>query len=130
MRSTSIVVALVVWAGLGLAQIGAAQTAALTIHNVTVPDGAGVLTITGTGFGPNPAVTVDGQPVQLLPGGTDTRLDVLAPAVILTTPGTYRLTVVDSVRQVGEAFVIASHAGIVAPVGGIANEMPTTATGG
>src|SRR5207342_3598675 len=32
----------------------------------------------------------------------------LAPAAILTTPGTYRLTVVDPVRKVGDAFVVAS----------------------
>lgn len=30
------------------------------------------LTITGTGFGPAPLVTIDGQPVTVLAGATDT----------------------------------------------------------
>jgi hypothetical protein len=64
MRSTPFVVALVVWAGLGLASVGATQTVTgLTIHNVTLNEGAGVLTITGIGFGRELLVTVDGQPL-------------------------------------------------------------------
>ena len=67
MRSTH-VVALVIWAGLGLGSIAAAQTVTgPTIHNVTLHEGEGVLTITGIGFGREPVVTVDGQPVTVLP---------------------------------------------------------------
>jgi hypothetical protein len=115
MRSAPFVVVLVVCAGLGLASIGAAQTAARppippTIHNVTQHDGSGVLTITGTGLGANLVVTIDGQPVAVLSGATATQVEVLAPAAVLTVPGTYRLTLVDPVRQVGDAFVIAGHA--------------------
>jgi hypothetical protein len=94
----ALVVALVVSAGLGIAQIGAAQTAVrLTIHNVTLHEGAGVLTITGIGFGREPVVTVDGQPATVLPGGSETLLQVTAPSAVLM-PGTYRLTVADPTR--------------------------------
>jgi hypothetical protein len=131
MRNISFVVAVVVWAGLGLAQIGAAQTAAPPIIlNVTMDAAGDQLTITGKGFGPAPLVTIDGQPVTVLLGSTDTQVTVITPAVLLTTPGSYRLTVVDSVRQVGDGFVVASHAGIIAPVGEIPGETPTAATGG
>jgi hypothetical protein len=114
MRRIPVVITLAVWAGLGLAEIGAAQTAAHpTIHNVTLHQAAGVLTVIGTGFGRDPTVTVAGQPVIVLAGGTETQIDVVVPAAVLTTPGTYRLTLVDPVRQVGDAFVVASHAGVV-----------------
>jgi hypothetical protein len=113
MQST-LVVALVVWVGLGMAQIGAAQTAVrLTIHNVTLHEGAGVLTITGIGFGREPEVTVDGQSVTGLPGGTETLLQVTAPSAVLM-PGTYRLTVADPTRQAGDTFVVAIQATMVA----------------
>ena len=49
MRSRLLVVLFVVWAGLGFAQIVEAQTAGPTIHNVTLHEASGVLTITGTG---------------------------------------------------------------------------------
>jgi hypothetical protein len=74
------------------------------------------LTITGNGFGPVPLVTIDGQPATVLLGSTDTQVTVLTPSVLLTTPGTYRLTVVDSVRQVGDVFIVASRAGLVPAV--------------
>lgn len=75
-----------------------------------------MLTITGTGLGQNVAVTVDGQSTPTLPGATDTQVQVLAPVAVLTSPCTYRLTAVDPVRQVGEAFAIASRAASVAAV--------------
>jgi hypothetical protein len=62
-------------------------------------------------------VTIEGQPVTVLLDSTDRQVIVIAPSVLLTTPGTYRLAVVDSVRPVGDGFVVASHAGIIAPVG-------------
>jgi IPT/TIG domain-containing protein len=134
MRSTSFVVALVVWVSIGLASIGTAQTVPdptihPTIHNVTLHEGSGVLTITGTGFGRAPLVTVDGQPATVLQGATDTRVDVVAPAVLLTTPGSYRLTVVDPVRQVGDAFVVASQGGS-AVLGGTVPSGPNVAANG
>ena len=118
MRRTPFVVALLLaWALIGLARTGSAQDAARpTILNVTMDAAGDQLTIVGTGFGPAPVVTIDGQPVPVLPGATDTQVTVVTPAVLLTAPGTYRLTVVDSVRQVGEVFVVASRAGLVPAV--------------
>ena len=77
-----------------------------------------MLTITGTGLGPDLLVTVDGQPVATLPGATDMQVEVLAPTTVLTTPGTYRLTVVDPARQVGDGFVVASPIGRVVTASG------------
>ena len=113
--------ALVVVALVGLAQIGWAQEAVrLTIHSVTsetLATGEAVLVITGVGFGETPEVTVDGQPAPVLAGASDTRLTVLAPASLLTTPGTYRLTVVDPVRQQGGAFIVAALPGTTVVAG-------------
>ena len=109
MRRTQFVAALLFCAVIGLARAGSAQNAPPpTILNVTMDAAGDQLTIVGTGFGPAPVVTIDGQPAPVLAGATDTQVTVITPAVLLTTPGTYRLTVVDSVRQVGEAFVVAS----------------------
>jgi hypothetical protein len=132
MRRTQLVAALLVCAVIGFARAGAAQNApSPTILNVTMDAAGDQITITGNGFGPAPVVTIDGQPVTVLLGATDTQVSVITPSVLLTAPGTYRLTVVDSVRQVGDGFVVASHAGIVAAsVGGIASDTPTVATGG
>src|SRR6202163_4529385 len=117
MRRTQFAAALLVCAVMGLSRAGAAQDAARpTILNVTMDAVGDQLTITGSGFGAAPVVTIDGQPVPVLPGATDTQLAVVTPAVLLTAPGTYRLTVVDSVRQVGEVFVVASRAGLVPAV--------------
>src|SRR5258707_366190 len=102
MRPTPFVAALLVCAAIGVSRAGSAQEAARpTILNVTMDAAGDQLTISGTGFGPAPVVTIDGQPVPVLPGATDTQVTVVTPAALLTTPGTYRLTVVDSVRQVG-----------------------------
>src|SRR6202521_4240971 len=131
MRRTQLVAALLVCAVISLPRAGSAQSAPPpTILNVTMDAAGDQLTITGKGFGPAPLVTVDGQPVTVLLGSTDTHVTIITPSVLLTTPGTYRLTVVDSVRQVGDGFVVASHAGIIAPVGGVPSETPTAATGG
>jgi hypothetical protein len=73
-------------------------------------------------------VTVDGQPVTVLQSGTDTQVDVQAPAAVLTTPGTYRLTVVDPVRQVGDAFVVASPGASVISPGSAAPGAPVDRT--
>ncbi len=43
---------------------------------LTLPPDAGVLTITGTGVGPELQVMVDGQLVTTLPGATDTQVKV------------------------------------------------------
>src|ERR1700676_1317830 len=141
MRRTQLVTALLVCAVISLPRSASAQTAPPpTILNVTMDAAGDQLTITGKGFGPAPLVTIDGQPVTVLLGSTDTKVTVIAPSVLLTTPGTYRLTVVGSVRQVGEVFVVASHAGLVpavsltsgttspAPSGaGVANAQPRAA---
>src|ERR1700676_1111927 len=131
MRRTQFVAALLVCALIGLPRAGSAQNAPPpTILNVTMDAAGDQLTITGKGVGPAPLVTIDGQPVTVLLGATDTQVTVITPSVLLTTPGSYRLTVVDPVREVGEAFVVTSHAGIGAPVGGVPSETPTAATGG
>src|SRR6202023_3370084 len=129
MRRTQLVAALLFCAVIGLSRVVSAQDAARpTILNVTMDAAGDRITISGTGFGPAPLVTIDGQPVTVLAGATDTQVTVITPSVLLTTPGTYRLTVVDPVRQVGEVFVVASHAGTVAPPGGIPSATPTAAT--
>ena len=125
MRRTQLAAALLVCAVVSFPRVGAAQTAAPpTILNVTMDAVGDQLTITGKGFGPAPLVTIDGQPVTVLLGSTDTQVIVIAPSVLLTTPGTYRLTVVDPARQAGEAFVVASGAGTVGPAGGILKRTP------
>ena len=112
MRRTQVMSTLLFCAAISVAHVGSAQDAARpTILNVTMDAAGDQLTITGSGFGAAPVVTIDGQPVPVLPGATDTQVNVVTPAVLLTSPGTYRLTMVDSVRQVGEVFVVASRAG-------------------
>lgn len=70
-------------------------------------------------------VTVDGQPVTTLPGATDAQIEVLAPTTVLTTPGAYRLSVVDPLRRVGDGFVVTSAAGIaLATSGAPPGELP------
>ena len=98
-------ISILVVVGAAAAQPDAARP---TIHRVTIDSQTGVLTITGAGFGPHLVVTVEGAPVPLLPGATDSQVEVAPPPALLTTPGTYRLTVLDPVRHIGDAFVVAS----------------------
>lgn len=81
----------------------------LTIYSVHVQPFSGELTIAGRGFGTTPIVSVDGHSVTVLPGNTDTRIMVLAPASVLTVPGTYRLTVLDLAGQQGDVFTVTAH---------------------
>jgi hypothetical protein len=80
------------------------------IHRATLRADTGILTIAGVNLGRDLHVTVDGQPVTVLPGATATQLDVLAPASLLTVPGSYRLTVADPVRRAWDGFVVSSPA--------------------
>ena len=106
-RKTGFTIAAVVCATLGFTMFASAQTAAVpTIYNVTLDDTSGVLTISGVGFDQNTAVSVDGQPVTVLQGGTTRQLQILAPAALLLAPGSYRLTVEDQIRHVGDAFAV------------------------
>jgi hypothetical protein len=91
-----------------------AQSGPPVIHRVTLQATTGVLNIAGTGLGADLLVMLDGQPISVLPGATATQIDALVPPSVLATPGTFRLTVVDPVRQVGDAFVVASLGGRVA----------------
>ena len=85
MRRIQLVAALLVCAVISLPRAGSAQNAPPpTILNVTMDAGGDQLTITGRGFGPAPLVTIDGQPVTVLLGSTDTQVSVIAPAVLLT----------------------------------------------
>ena len=117
MRPTSValvgpLVGLVILVAPGLAQMRRPQpTVPPTIHRVTAQPDAGVLTITGTGLGPEILVTVDGYSVPQLKGATDTEMEVLAPAAFAATPGSYRLTVTDPVRRVGDDVVVLSALG-------------------
>ena len=118
MRSIRWVVPLCVIVGLGGGSTWA-QTPPLTIHNVTLQEATGTLTISGVGLPAAPVVTVDGQPVTVLLGGTHTQIDVEAPAAIWTTPGSYRLTVTDARRRVADTFVVATQPPAVVAVGGV-----------
>src|SRR5262245_25619544 len=102
------VVSLIVAAGIFTLAITAnAQHAPpLWIQSVTVDVAAGTATITGTGFTETCAVTLDGHVLTVLPGGMPTRIVAVMPETLLTTPGTYRLTVTDTGRQAGDAFEI------------------------
>ncbi len=131
MRVPPSVVVLVMSVAFGLASHAAAQSVARpAIQSVTLQPDTGVLTITGTGLGADLVVTVDGQPVTVLPGATSTRLEVQAPATVLAAPGTYRLTVVDPVRRVGDVFVVASQGSVVGGVIEPGRTHPDSPTGG
>ncbi len=111
MRTPRCLFMLLVSAMFGLAdQAGAQPPSAPVIQNVTLRQDTGVITIAGSGFDRELAITVDGQPAAVLPGGTDTQIEVLAPPSVLQTPGTYRLTVIDHLHKVGDAFVVANQA--------------------
>ena len=110
MRSSFRVLGILLSLAVVVAQTTSAQLVpAPLIQNVTVNADTSVITIAGSGLGPDVLVTVDGQAVTLLPGAIATRVDIQAPAAVLMTPGTYRLTVVDPVRQRGDAFVVVSQ---------------------
>ncbi len=110
MRTSLCLVIVLVSALFGRPQIGAAQSVASpTIQSVTLHPDTGVVTITGTGLGADLVVIIDGEPVTILPGAIATQVDVQPPATVLTTPGTYRLTVADPARRVGDVFVVASQ---------------------
>ena len=100
-----------------------------TIHRVTIDSQSGTLTITGAGLGPELVVSVEGTPAPLLSGATDTQIEIALPPALLTMPGTYRLTVVDPVRQIGDAFVVASEAASVGVGTTAGNGTPTAASG-
>jgi hypothetical protein len=91
-----------------LALDAAAQPPGPTIHRVTLQADSGLLTIEGRGLGPDLLVTIDGQPVTTLPGASDAVMQVPAPASVLTTAGTYRLTVGARDGRTGDGFVVAS----------------------
>lgn len=80
------------------------------IHRVTLREDTGVLTITGVRLSPDLLVAVEDQAVPTLHGATETEIQAMAPAALLTTPGAYRLTVTDPVRRVGDTFVVVSPA--------------------
>jgi hypothetical protein len=105
-----LVVLLWLCAAFGQAHLAAQPAPPPTIQRVTVRPDTGVLTISGTGLGPDLMVMVDGHPASVLPGASDTQLEVLAPDTVLSTPGTYRLTVVDAARQSGDGFIVAGPA--------------------
>jgi hypothetical protein len=130
MRVPPRVVVLVMSVAFGVAAHAAAQPTGPAIHSVTVLPDTGVLTITGTSLGADLVVIVDGQPVTILPGATSTRLEVQPPATVLTTPGTYRLTVVDPVRHVGDGFVVASQGSLASGVVEAGRTPSTSSVGG
>jgi hypothetical protein len=100
--------ALLVSSVLATASIAVAQPPdALVIHRTALDADTGVLTITGTGLGPELTVLLEGQPVAVLPGATGTRIEVQVPAAALATPGASRLVVLDPTRRLGDAFVVA-----------------------
>src|SRR5262245_58904126 len=117
MRRMSVVV-IMLFVGLALARNAAAQSAVRpTIQHVSVREGSGVVIIAGAGFGDDPTVVVGGVIVPVL-SGTDSQVSVRLPDAMLKASGTYRLILLDPVRQVGDGFVVAVHAGVVTPVNG------------
>jgi hypothetical protein len=111
MRATGFTIAAVVCTALGSGSYASGQEPGPpTIRNVVLKPDSGVLTISGTGLGPDLLVTVDGDPMTVLPGARDTQVEVMAPTTLLTMAGTYRLTVADPARQVGDSFIVASSA--------------------
>jgi hypothetical protein len=97
---------IVLWVHASPARVAAQETAGPWIQSVTLDAAAGSATITGTGFTETCAVTLDGHALTVLPGGIATRLVALVPATLLASPGTYRLTVSDAGRRVGDAFEV------------------------
>ncbi len=118
---------LLVSAMFGLPDRATAQPSGIAIQNVTLREDTGIITIVGSGFDRELAVTVDGQAAAVLPGGTDTQIEVLAPPSVLQTAGTYRLTVIDRLRKGGDAFVVASHTTTVSVGSGALKCAPTAA---
>lgn len=105
-----------------VASMAVAQTSAPSIRSVTLSPATGVLTIAGEHLGASLQVIVDGQLVTSLPGATDTHVEVLAPATVLTTPGTYRLVAFDPVRKAWDGFIVSS-----APATTVLSGAPTPA---
>src|SRR5262245_37359958 len=64
------------------------------------------LTITGSGLSETCEITLDGHPATMMAGGSATRRVVLVPPAVLAAPGSYRLTVVDPVRRLSDAFEV------------------------
>ncbi|MEZ5290148.1 MAG: hypothetical protein R2745_03620 [Vicinamibacterales bacterium] len=105
---------------LGLIAAPAGAQTPPMIHSVTLAADTGVLTIAGEHLGPDLQVSIDGLPVTTLPGATDTRVQVQAPAVVLATPGTYRLVAIDPVRKAWDGFIVATSPGAAIPAAAFA----------
>jgi hypothetical protein len=127
-RIHAIVIALAL-VGVYSAPPAAAQNPGPVIVNATMDVSGEHLTLSGSGFGTAPVVTIDGQPVTVLPGATDTQVTVLTPAALLTTPGTYRVTVTESARQASDVFVVASRGSLVQAGGGPTISSTTASAG-
>ena len=109
MRTTTYLVMLLVSALFGFPDGVAAQPVpGPVIQSVILSEDTSVITITGTGLGADVVVTVDGQAVTPLPGANSTRVEVQTPVTVLSAPGTYRLTVVDPAKRVGDTLVVTS----------------------
>src|SRR5262245_43230832 len=98
LRTMILVGALIAFAHRGDAQ----ETPGVWIRSVTVDLAAHTLTITGTGFSQSPEVTLDGQPMIVLPGASATQITIALPADAPGSSGTYRLTVTDPLQHVGD----------------------------
>jgi hypothetical protein len=90
----------------------ARQTAGPVINHAVLQSDTGIVSIAGEHLGGELHITIDGQPATVLPGATDTQMDVQAPLTLLTMPGTYRLIVEDPVRRTWDGFVVASPAAL------------------
>ncbi len=88
-----VVVCLGVLAGGGLTPAWAQAPPAPRIFSVVEDPSGALLVISGARFGDAAEVWVDGQPVPVVPGATDERLEVEVPPVWRVQPGTYRLVV-------------------------------------
>lgn len=86
-----------------------APAATLTIDHAALDADRGILAIHGSGLGSHIVVTLGGEVLALLAGATNERMEAVAPARVLDTVGTYRISVVDPTRQTTTAFVVTSQ---------------------
>jgi hypothetical protein len=90
----------------------------LVVSSAAVNLANGVVVVTGTQFGPGPAVTINSMPARLL-SASQQMLVVELPGSVAAQPGTYLMTVVrePSLRGIGVFFITVGAIGPQGPRG-------------